>query len=201
MKPKRWPWILGIVVALFVGVGIGAAGTPEKAQHLAQPTETVTETAPVPTPSPTEAPQVDTGENNLTNPLPVGDTGLYQGWRVKVVDFNPDATDEVERANSFNAPPRKGTYAIVTIRFTRTEGGSADVWLDTSSEASLIVRGESYREAEEACCLPDAWSDIGTIPEGGSATGTIAFDVPKGGLDSAVLYMLIDNTEGFFKVS
>lgn len=194
-KPKRWPWILGMVVTLFVGIAIGAAATPERAQPLAKPTETATATeAPVPRPSPTEV-----GENSLTNPFPPGTTGLYEGWRVKVVGFNPDASDEVERANSFNTPPRKGTYAIVTLQFTRTGGGSANVWL--GSEASLVVRGDAYPESQEACCLPDDWSDIGTIPEGGSATGTIPFDVPKGGLDSAVLYMLIDDTEGFFKVS
>ncbi|MFD0453990.1 hypothetical protein ACFQZK_27310 [Rhodococcus aetherivorans] len=34
-KPRRWPWILGIVAALAVGVGIGVAGTPSDEENQA----------------------------------------------------------------------------------------------------------------------------------------------------------------------
>jgi hypothetical protein len=73
--------------------------------------------------------------------------------------------------------------------------------------AALVVGGQSYPEADDACCLPDAWSDIGKIPTGGSAVGRIAFDVPKASLDGAVLFLTItdsqtfDEAEGFFAVS
>jgi hypothetical protein len=124
---------------------------------------------------------------------------------VKVVDFNPNANDVVEQSNQFNDPPRKGTYAVVTVRFSRTSGGSSDPWFDM--EASLTVQGQTYGEADDVCCLPDAWSDIGNVPDGGSAIGRIAFDVPKGGLDDAVLFLIItepdgfDEAEGFFAVT
>ncbi len=53
-KPKRWPWILGIVAALFVGIGIGAVGstTTDKQAELSSPTPTETSEAPSPSPSP-----------------------------------------------------------------------------------------------------------------------------------------------------
>ena len=96
-------------------------------------------------------------------------------------------------------------YAVVTVRFARTEGSSEDPWANMS--AALVVRGQTYPEDTDACCLPDAWSDIGKIPTGGDAVGRIAFDVPKAGLDAAVLFLRVtdsetfDEAEGFFAVS
>ncbi|NGP08428.1 hypothetical protein G6038_23710 [Rhodococcus sp. 14C212] len=34
-KPRRWPWIVGIVAALAMGVGIGVAGTPSDEENQA----------------------------------------------------------------------------------------------------------------------------------------------------------------------
>jgi hypothetical protein len=60
MKAKRWPWILGMVVSLFVGIGIGAAATPEEGQPLAQPQAIESPTSPSVTPvEETEAPNLD----------------------------------------------------------------------------------------------------------------------------------------------
>ena len=36
-KTRRWPWIAGIVTALLVGVGIGAAGSTDTTRQAAQP--------------------------------------------------------------------------------------------------------------------------------------------------------------------
>jgi hypothetical protein len=111
----------------------------------------------------------------------------------------------VEQANEFNAPARKGVYAVVTIRFSRTSGGSETPW--ATMEAALVVNGQTYAESDEACCLPDAWDDIGKVPAGGSAVGRIAFDVPTAGLSDAVLFLTItdydtfDEAEGFFAVT
>jgi hypothetical protein len=63
--------------------------------------------------------------------------------------------------------------------------------------AALVVRGQTYPEDTDACCLPDAWSDIGKIPTGGDAVGRIAFDVPKAGLDAAVLFLRVTDSETF----
>jgi hypothetical protein len=58
--PKRWPWILGMVVSLFVGIGIGAAATPEEGQPLAQPQASGSPASPaVTTVEETEAPNLD----------------------------------------------------------------------------------------------------------------------------------------------
>jgi hypothetical protein len=47
----------------------------------------------------------------------------------------------------------------VTVRFGRTEGRPEDPWASTT--AALVVRGQTYLESDEACCLPDDWTDIG----------------------------------------
>lgn len=89
--------------------------------------------------------------------------------------------------------------------FSRTDGGSSDPWFDM--EASLVVGGQTYAESDEACCLPDDWTEIGNVPVGGSAIGRIPFDVPRAELDDAVLYLIItdpggfDQAEGFFAVT
>jgi hypothetical protein len=109
-----------------------------------------------------------TTDSSLSDPFPKGESGEAFGWTVKVVDFNPNANDVVEQANQFNAPPRKGTYAIATVRFTRTEGKSSDPYFDM--QASLVVRGQTFPESDEACCLPDGWDAINKVPTGGRAS-------------------------------
>jgi hypothetical protein len=118
-------------------------------------------------------------KSSLSDPFPRGEAGEAFGWTVMVVDFNPDANDVVEQANEFNSRPRRGTYAVVTLRFNRTSGGSSDPYFDM--QEWLVVEGQTYAD-DDACCLPDAWSGIGKVPSGRSAIGRIAFDVPKGGL-------------------
>jgi|SRR5690554_4552498 len=44
-KPRRWPWVAGIVVALLSGVGIGSAGGGEDVAKMSGPQPTVTVTA------------------------------------------------------------------------------------------------------------------------------------------------------------
>jgi hypothetical protein len=222
---RRWVLPLAVVAALLVGLVIGYVAGDQAAERgdiesteTAGGAETVTITEqPVPTgpisQSGTTGTTGTTGatgaaaepESSLDSPFPKGQPGEAFGWTVKVADFNPDADDVVEQANEFNAPARRGVYAVVTVRFGRTEGQSEDPWANMT--AALVVRGQTYPESDEACCLPDDWTDIGKIPTGGSAVGRIAFDVPKAGLDTAVLFLTItdsetfDEAEGFFAVN
>jgi hypothetical protein len=219
---RRWVLPLAVVAALLVGLVIGyvagdqAAGDGDIARvEATEGTETATVTEqPVPTGPVSETGTTGTTgttgstaepESSLDSPIPKGQPGEAFGWTVKVADFNPDADDVVEQANQFNAPARRGVYAVVTVRFGRTEGQSEDPWANMT--AALVVRGQTYPESDEACCLPDDWTDIGKIPTGGSAVGRIAFDVPKAGLDTAVLFLTItdpeafDEAEGFFAVN
>jgi hypothetical protein len=49
-KARKWPWIVGIIVALFAGVGIGSSDSGTNATTTAAPTATVTAKAkPAPT--------------------------------------------------------------------------------------------------------------------------------------------------------
>ena len=214
---RRWAIPVAIASAFILGIAIGyAAGDTATDQSSVEAstntaTETISEDA-VPT-GPTFLQSGPTGatgataqpESSLSDPFPRGEAGEAFGWTVRVVDLNPDANDLVEQAHEFNASPRRGTYAVVTLRFSRSGEGSSDPYFDM--DASLVVRGQSYADSDEACCIPDAWVDVGTIPSGGSGVGRIAFDVPKSGLDSAVLYLIItdpdtfDEAEGFFAVN
>lgn len=221
---RRWLLPVATAVALLVGVGIGyAAGNQGSGPEgvVAADTVTITEqpipTGPIAETGTTGATRGATGatsgaigatagaESSLDSPFPKGQSGEAFGWSVKVADFNSDANEVVEHANQFNAPPRKGVYAVVTLRFARTDGASEDPWANI--DAALVVGSQTYTESDEACCLPDAWSDIGKVPTGGSAVGRIAFDVPKAGLDDAVLFLTItdpqtpDEAEGFFSVT
>jgi hypothetical protein len=196
-----------IVVTFLLGAGIGfALGNGNQSDSSAAPqgvtvTTTVTESASGPTgftfqsgPTGPSATGSST-DSSLSDPFPKGESGEAFGWTVKVVDFNADANDVVEQANQFNAPPRKGTYAIATVRFTRTEGQSSDPYFDM--QASLVVRGQTFPESDEACCLPDGWDAINKVPTGGTGLGRIAFDVPRAGLDGAVLFLVITDPSGF----
>lgn len=203
------------MVGIAIGVATNASGGDPEVRTTTR-TVTVTATPDVEEPTgptvttgatgPTAAGPTDTGsESTLADPFPRGDAAGAYGWRIKVVDFNPDANDVVQQANQFNEPARRGTYAIVTVRFNREDGGSSDPWFDM--QASLVVSGQTYTESDEACCLPDDWDSIGNVPVGGSAVGRIPFDVPTAGLDDAVLYLIItdartfEEAEGFFAVT
>jgi hypothetical protein len=196
-----------IAITFLVGAGIGfAVGNGSQSDSSAAPqvvtvTKTVTEPASGPIgftfqsgPTGPTATGSST-DSSLSDPFPKGESGEAFGWTVKVVDFNPAANDVVEQANEFNARPRKGTYAIATVRFTRTEGKSSDPYFDM--EASLVVRGQTFPESDEACCLPDGWDAIGKVPTGGTGLGRIAFDVPRAGLEDAVLFLVITDPSGF----
>jgi hypothetical protein len=192
---RRWLIPVAIATAFFLGAAIGYAARGQDTPDAAVKTATVTITEPAVPPVPTFP------ESSPSDPFPRGAALGAFGWTVKVVDFNPDATDEVEQANKSNAPPREGTYAAVTVRFGRTGGGSSDPNFDML--AALWVRGQAYATSDEPCCLSGAWTDVGTIPPGGSGTGQIVFDVPKGGLDSALLFLIHDPNVvlGFFAVN
>jgi hypothetical protein len=202
---------VAIAAALIAGAAIGYVARDQDNVEAPVKAVTVTVTEPaVPTGPLQSGPTGATGstaqpESSLGDPFPKGQPGEAFGWSVKVVDFNPNANDVVEQANQFNAPARRGVYAVVTVRFSRTSGGSEDPW--ANMEAALVVNGQTYGEGDEACCLPDAWNDIGKVPTGGSAIGRIAFDVPKAGLSDAVLFLTItdsetfDEAEGFFAVT
>jgi hypothetical protein len=210
------------VLALLVGVALGVASTAvsSRDQEVQTVTKTVTVTATPQEPTATgptafftgstgttaaTGPTGSTGGSTLAEPFALGVDASAYGWTIKVTDFNPSGTEAVKQANQFNDPPRKGTYAIVNVRFSRESGGGSDPWWDI--QASLVVNGETYAEADGACCLPDAWDEIGNVPVGGSAVGQMAFDVPTEGLEDAILYLIItdprsfDEAEGFFAVT
>lgn len=203
---RRWVVPVAIFAALLLGGTVGYAirgdsgdqtrEQPATVAEAAAPTGPTYQTGPINQTAPTgpTAPTAEAG-SSLDNPVARGEAAEAYGWSLKVVDFNPSANDVIEQADSYNKPPRKGTYAVVTVRFSRTSGNSADPFWDM--EPALMVSGQSYGDSDDVYGLPDDWIDVGKVPPGGSGIGRFAFDVPKAGLESAVLYLVVTDQDTF----
>jgi len=177
-KPQRWPWILGIVVSLFVGIGIGARVAFAPSETM----ETCTGGSPVTTLPPAEGASFD-------NPIPVGDAVCVGKWSIQVVGFTPNATDAIREVNIFKGPPVGEQYVLVTLKMTYEAGlGSSDPyfaqrWAVVSSDGTL------YEETTSRVGSPDALGDSGRIPTGISAGGTVNFLVKSDDVQGLRLYV------------
>jgi hypothetical protein len=113
------------------------------------------------------------------NPVPMGQEYLVpEGWRVRMVDFIPDATQMVLDENQFNDPPRAGyKFAIVRVRVTNVsaeEPADPDVSFAMRMVGSLNV---GYSTFENSCgVIPDDFPS-NDVFRGGSAEGNICFEV------------------------
>jgi hypothetical protein len=96
-KPQRWPWILGVIVSLFVGIGIGVLVAYTPSETL----EPCTGGSPVTTLPPAEGASWD-------NPVPVGEAVCVGKWRIQVVGYIPNATDVLRNVNTFHKKPQSG---------------------------------------------------------------------------------------------
>lgn len=166
-KTQRWPWILGIVVSLFVGIGIGrVASTPSETM------ETCTEGSPVATLPPAEGASLD-------NPIPVGDAVCVGRWRIQVTGYTPDATDEIREWNPYlkkrEIPSVGEQYVLVTLKMKYEAGlGCGDPYF-AQRWAAVSSDGTLYQETTSRVGSPDGLGDSGCIPAGLSAGGTVNF--------------------------
>ncbi|NED96425.1 hypothetical protein G1H11_14035 [Phytoactinopolyspora alkaliphila] len=159
-KPRRWPWVLAVIVALFVGIGIGqATGDNDNATaaETASPStgsepnlEPVVEDEPAPEPEPEPEPEPDAYEPTVDDfELDVktlekqcfGSAGCNVTFRIEVAyggePLDPDTTYEV-------------IYEI--------EGG------DDPKINTLTITGDSYRVDEtERIGTPSSDSELVAI--------------------------------------
>lgn len=178
-KPRRWPWIVGMVVSLFVGIGIGAgvAFTPSETM------ETCTGGSPVTMLPPAEGASFD-------NPIPVGDVACVEKWRIQVVGFTPNATDAILEVSSFGKRPQVGEqYVLVTVKMTyEADYGSADPYF-YQRWAVMSSDGTIYKEKSGLINPPDGLGDSGDIPSGISAVGNVNFLVKSDDVQGLRLYV------------
>jgi hypothetical protein len=77
-KPKRWPWVLGVIGAFLLGLIIGIAGNPKAKSGTASSTVTVTAPALAPAQGSTAAPAATPPPQQPAGPATRLDSGTYQ---------------------------------------------------------------------------------------------------------------------------
>jgi hypothetical protein len=125
---------------------------------------------------PTPAPGVGMSRDN---PVPFGDELVVpEGWRIRIVDFIPNATQMVLDENQFNDPPQPGfKFAVVRVRMTNV---SADDPEDPDADFALRMVGSrnvGYTTFQNSCgVIPDDFPRNDVFGNG-SAEGNICFEV------------------------
>lgn len=193
-KPRRWPWIVGIVTALFVGVGIGAASntTPEPVIETAteevESPELLDEIAALEEELAAAYGLVDEAEaqDEEGEPEPVEPaTASEVGDSATItVDGDPVGTITVSDleittspADSYGSGPKRDVFLIFTVDLEAT--GTMDVYEDDFyvrlEDGTRIDQGDG--NSWDAIDLDDSLG-YATVNAGEKRTGYIVFDVP-----------------------
>lgn len=140
--------------------------------------------SPRPTPSPTP---VVAGTRD--NPVPIGTTvDLGDGWQLKVLSVQPNATQAVLARNQFNArPPADHQFLIAQVQATFTGSGSSK--FDGGFRLRAVgASAVSYSTFEDSCgVIPNELPDSETFT-GGTITGNLCWDIRSADAGSLVLY-------------
>lgn len=189
---KKWPWILGAVVAAIVifaaGVGVGVAvksaddddsgsNTATEATESSddagdEPSEDASEDA---GDEPSEDASEDAGEAP-DGTASIGDEITVGDWTVVVTDINTNADSVIARANQFNEAP-KGTYVLVSFDATyngdeRTADANWDLqWNATTPDQKIHDQGYQVTPADN-----DNNQNTEVRP-GGTVSSDVVFDL------------------------
>lgn len=148
-----------------------------------------------PTADPSEAgsgPAFETEEpgqgTKRDRPLGIGTATEIDEWTVRVVAYDPDATQEILDFNGQNSPPPDGqVYAAARIEATWNGSGSKNAFL---SLEWALVDDAGKRFTDEGCgVLPDDLASQSEVPSGSSANGTICFVTDTDALEEVVLHI------------
>lgn len=125
----------------------------------------------------TQSPDDGEALGSKKNPAPVGTTLGSGHWQVTVNSFDPDATQEVLAANSFNEKPAAGQqYALVNVTVKYTGEGSGSTY--DLSFAYVTEGGNVVKSYDNDTLTPDPALD-GEVYTGGTLTGNIDVTVPE----------------------
>ena len=130
-----------------------------------------------PTPTPTPLPAVGLSRDN---PAPAGQPYLVpEGWELTILDFTPDATQEVLDQNQFNDPPAPGKqFSIVRVRVKNISAGNPEA--HNVGFALRMVGSENigYSTFQASCGdIPDHFLfKPDNLFQGGSVDGNVCYE-------------------------
>ena len=198
-KAKRWPWVIGIIVAFIFGVGIGAVGAGDNTDRTATTTDDSAEVTELQNqiadleverdealdalallgteeePAAEEEPEPVSDE-----PAEIGDTivvewGSGDSGTVTVADL--EAT--TKPYDQYGSGPKYDRFLIFTVDVeSQADGFDID-----SGDFYVTLDNERYEEGDgnswDAVDLDDMLSYV-TLNTGERTSGLLVFDIPEG---------------------
>ncbi|MBO0795123.1 MAG: DUF4352 domain-containing protein, partial [Ktedonobacteraceae bacterium] len=161
-KPRRWPWIVAILVALMIGYGTGRASAGDAT--TTQPVTTNTSAQPTAAQSqPTQQQQQPAGHHKVGDMVIADDT-----WQVKVTSVKTATHGE----NEFDQPKAGHIFVIINVEMKNISN-------ETQSTSSLLMwtlRNTDGTEYDQD--IFSGHSPNGKIEAGGNSKGSLVYEVP-----------------------
>ena len=192
-RKRRWyrRWYVITPAALAVGIITISAigGTAAKSAPVAKPSAPPASSAPAspgtgnnPSPAAPYTPPTPTGPDQLTAGQTETLTKTADGTAVGTVTVAKQAVTTYP-ADSYGEAPANGYYVIVKVT-AAADAANHDGWFVSPLDFHAVVHGQHYDEgnghAYEALTSAQSGQDLSsTLSAGETATGYLAFDVPK----------------------
>lgn len=144
------------------------------------------------------------GDGTRENPIPVGEPytlDLDEGEVTVTVDYaDMDGTDAVMAESQFNSSPSPGNvFVVLPVTATYRGSGSISPYFELHIDF-VSASGRSYDEA--MVVLPGDMVNVGDLFDGGTATGTFAFDVPMDELEGGTFLIEAGwSSQAFFEAA
>ena len=122
-----------------------------------------------------------------TNPVAAGDIAdIGSGWRIQILNVNPDAAAAITEENSFNEPPPAGsTFTMITVALGYF--GLEDP--KSSFETTISAVGAANVELAGECgVIPQPLDFFSEIFSGGVLIGNVCFVTTPDDVSSLQLY-------------
>lgn len=196
-KPRKWPWILGMVVALVTGVGIGAVGTGDTEPNATN-VDTSTEISELEEQvaaleaerdealdalaalAPDEEPAEEPNPDSLDEPGAIGDTVVIEWGSGDTGHITvSDLVVATRPYDEYGETPKHGRFLIFTLDLE----AQADQFDVTEYEFYVVIDGTRYDEGEGNSSYAADYDDqLGyvTLNSGERKSGVLVFDVPDG---------------------
>ncbi|MCH7810208.1 MAG: hypothetical protein IH863_06485 [Chloroflexi bacterium] len=133
--------------------------------------------------------------------MPAGQTLLVpEGWELTILDFTPDATQEVLDENQFNDPPAPGMrFSIVRVRTKNVSAGNPDDHDLTFALRMVGSENIGYSTFASSCgVIPDSFIfKPDDLFQGGSLDGNICYETAVGETDFTIFtnYLFSDDED------
>lgn len=122
------------------------------------------------------------------SPLAIGSATPVDEWLIRVIGYDPDATEEILEFNAANDPPPEGhVYAMARLQATWGGEGNKNAFL--ALEWGLVDDAGTIWTDTDCAVLPDDLANQSGVPTGSTAEGTICFVIDEDFLDQVVLYV------------